>query len=242
MNNNTFNFFLSYSRDADKNVINELVSTLESFGFSIWRDKEEVILGHDIYNGLYQTLNECKLWNGMITIIDNTYLTKDWCLKEFSYAIENDIPIYPILLFLTKQELPMQYEKLKKLNLCTIKNIADLDYAVYKIIIRFLTDYLSNVQFSNMFSQNLILDNLVASFNNGNRNTESIIFNCDNIAMCINYLLTDKKLYFGHNELIIYHLIHDAVKKYYITGSIDRLQIKIITKATDCLLYKYYYS
>lgn len=242
MNNNMFNFFLSYSRDVDKNIIEELVGILESWGFTIWRDKEEVVLGYDIYKGLYDTLNACRSWNGMLAIIDNTYLTKDWCLKELDFAIENDIPIYPILLFLSKSDLPMQYEKLKRLNLCTIKTIADLDYATYKIVNRFLTDYLSKVQFSNMLLPHSILDNLVDSFNHGNRNVEGIIFNCDNIAMCINYLLIDKELCLGHNELILYNLIHDAVREYYISGNISRLQIRIITKATDCLLYKYYYS
>lgn len=242
MDNKKFNFFLSYSRDADMEIIDKLKSILESFGFSIWYDKEEVILGHDIYNDLYSILNECKSWNGILTIIDKTYLTKDWCLRELDYAIENNLKIYPILLFLTKQELPSKYKKLKNINLCTIRRTADLNYAVYKIIYRFLTDYLSTAKYNNAFISNLILDELVFSYRTGNKNDESIIFRCDNIAMCINYLLNNSNLRFDQDESIIFTLIHDIVKKYYILGKTNKLQIKIITKATDCLLTKYYSS
>lgn len=242
MKKNEYSFFLSYSRDADKGFIDSLVIKLESYGFRIWRDIEDVVLGKDIYTGLHQTLNNCKSWSGIITIIDETYLYKTWCIKELDYAVENNIPIYPVLLHITKKDIPRKYHELKRLNLCTITKNTDLNYAIYKVILRFLSDYLETVQFNNILSQSLILDNLVNSFKYSNKNNESIVFKCDNIAMCINYLLKEKNYCFGNHEIIIYNLIHNSVRDYYITSCMDRLQIRIIVKATDCLLYRYYYS
>lgn len=236
----TYNFFLSYSRDIASDILEKTIYELEQFGFLLWYDKVDVVLGNNINIGLYDVLEQCENWNGMILFIDDTYLKKEWCIRELDYAIENNIKLFPILFKITKDDIPDRYEILKELNLCTIRRDSDIDYALSKIIYRYLDEYPVTKKEKDYVQNNPILKQLVYEFSMKNQNCSNILFMCDNIAVCINYLINEENELWDSNEKIIYNIVHLIVKNYYIQGTVDRFRKRIAIKAVNILISIYF--
>ncbi len=234
-----YNFFFSYSRNANKEIIEEYISSLENYGFKLWYDKVDVILGRNIYNELYKTLTRCKQWNGMIVFIDNTYFDKEWCLKELVFALENDIRLYPILIDITKKDIPDNFQTLKDMNLCTIRTEKDIQYAVCKTIYLYLDSVKPVHEKQIVFSKYSTLNLLMLHFKNSNQQSSRILFVCDNIALCIKYILNENKLILNEDFKLLFNIIHLTTKKYCTDGIITRFQIRLVVKATNLLLTIY---
>ena len=185
-------------------------------------------------------MKQCENWNGMILFIDDTYLKKEWCIRELDYAIENNIKLFPILFKITKDDIPDRYEILKELNLCTIRRDSDIDYALSKVIYRYLDEYSVTKKEKDYVQNNPILKQLVYEFLMKNQNCSSILFMCDNIAVCINYLINEENELWDSNEKIIYNIVHLIVKNYYIQGTVDRFRKRIAIKAVNILISIYF--
>lgn len=231
-----YNFFISYSRNADKETIEQYIAILEYYGFKVWYDKVDVVLSKNINSELYNTLSLCKMWDGMILFLDKTYFRKEWCLKELEYALNNNIIIYPILLNITKKDIPQKYKELNELNLCTIKSSDDINYAIYKTLTLFLNTKTNTIVKTRNSFQNNILKHLILDFENKNQQTNEIIFVCDNIALCLKYLILDKYKALDENTKILYNIIHLMTKCYYLQENISRFQIRIVVSATKLLI------
>lgn len=240
MYTSTYNFFFSYSRNIASDILEKIIYELEQFGFLLWYDKVDVVIGNNINVGLYNVLKQCEHWNGMILFIDDTYLKKEWCIRELDYAIKNNIKLFPILFNIKKDDIPDKYEILKELNLCTICNERDIDYALSKIIYRYLDEYTIIKKEKAYIQNNPTLKQLAYEFSMKNHNCSNILFICDNIAVCINYLLSEENEFWDNNEKIIYNIVHLTVKKYYIQGNIDRFRKRIAIKAINILLSTYF--
>lgn len=242
MSNKKMNFFFSYSRDANPQIIEELLKQLSLVGFSMWYDKADVIIGHNINSDLNDTLNACCFCNGMVVVIDQTYLEKEWCLKELHFALEHNVSLYPILLQITKQELTDSASKLQELNLCTIKEISDIDYAVNKIAYRFITElqiipkkYIHKAEYQ-------ILEKLVHTFYSYNQHDPTVLFICDNIFLCMQWILGQENYQWQHDDLILFNLVHNSLKNYMITNYSSMLEIQTAVLSTKRIIDAYIYS
>ncbi len=231
-----FNFFISYSRDSNIEWVEQYISSLETYGFKIWYDKVDVILGKDIRIALDKTLVACQHWDGMILFLDSTYFSKDWCLKELEYALENKINIYPILLNISKQNVPIKYKRLKDLNLCTVKSKNDITYAICKTLYLYINTVDNTPRKLLDVSEHPILKRLIFDFQNQNQQISDIIFTCDNISLCIKYLLLNRYEALDNDIKILHNIIHQITKNCYIEGHIERFQLRIVVKATTLLI------
>ncbi|WP_256702545.1 toll/interleukin-1 receptor domain-containing protein, partial [Paenibacillus sp. P32E] len=101
---------MSYSKESLVDIVIPLIKHLEKFGLKIWFYKDNITLGKNIHHELDQSLNMCKNWIGAITVIDDGYFKKDWCVKEFEYFLSNNIPIFPVTFF--KQTKLSEYNDL----------------------------------------------------------------------------------------------------------------------------------
>lgn len=234
-----YDFFFSYSRDANQEIVETLLDSLEEYGFKIWYDKVDVVLGKEIFLELNKTLFNCKKWNGIILFLDNTYFKKEWCLKELDYSIANELALYPILLDITKKDIPKKYDFLKNLNLCTIRSKEDIAYAINKVLFLFLISLNYTEEKVLKLSDYSTLEQLILSFHSKNQQRSDIILICDNIVLCLKYLLVWKKVIINNNAKILSNIVHIITKKYYVSGSISRYELRIAVKATKLLIEIY---
>ncbi len=234
--NSMYNFFFSYSRNINNDIIEQYITSLEEYGFKFWYDKVDVVLGKNINDELYKVLDACEYWNGMILFMDNSYFNKEWCIKELEYALGNNITVYPILIGISKQDIPDKYEVLKKHNLCTIRVKDDIKYAIQKTLFLFLNTINVAEEKQLNLKQHLTLKQLVTDFKNANQQTSHILFICDNIALCLRYILIENNVTIDETIKILYSVIHLITKRYYIDGEASRFQIRIVVKATELLL------
>lgn len=234
----SYNFFISYSRDSNIELLETLINRLETLGFEIWYDKYDVVMGKNIYSGLENILEESKKWDGAILVLDKSYFEKNWCKYELEYFLNNSIPIYPILYLMNKEEIISDYNILKSLNLCRIKDEKGIDYAINKIIWKYLNNFnASNVKDFKIEDSNSLLKKLIYDFkNNINNNCYSKIFICDSIALCIQYSFYIKEIHLPKNVKILISIIHTYKSNYLLKGYINAFETKIVIKCTELLM------
>ena len=234
-----YNFFFSYSRNVNKEITEEYISSLESYGFKLWYDKVDVILGKNIYDELHKVLSMCKQWNGMILFIDNTYFNKKWCLQELTFALEHNITLYPILINITKNDIPADFEILKDINLCTIKTKQDIQYAINKTLFLYINSICPLYEKPKVISNHSTLNHLILDFKNSNQQNSSILFTCDNIALCLKCIFNERKMILSDDFKLLFNIIHLTTQKHYIDEKITRFHIRIVVEATNSLLNIY---
>lgn len=224
-----YNLFFSYSRSS-VDLAQKILIQLEKTGLVIWFDRYDVILGCEINDSLHKILKDVNNWLGMIVLVDNEYLYKDWCTTEVDYAISNNIPIFPIFYQYEKSDLPMKYAFFKELNIVTIRELSDVEYAYNKLLVAIikkikpeplLFDHDNDIFLEFIKHYNCLLP---CSF-------EKIIW-ADNIAHYIE-IVTDNNI--GHFNQILINIIHDKVSGYYISEKIVAYDRKIIQLAIEKL-------
>ena len=88
--------FLSYSRvEESSEFATELKKALESTGYSVWMDMEDIRTGSDWHSAIGEALKSCK---ALIAIITGHYLTSDYCKKELYMASSEKKLIFPVVL------------------------------------------------------------------------------------------------------------------------------------------------
>lgn len=235
---NKFDFFISYSRDSNIYIIEQLINILEKIGFTIWYDKYKVILGENIYIQLDEILNDCQNSNGAILFLDPSYFEKEWCLFELDYLINHNIKLYPIIYSISKNEIPTRYSKLKNLNLCKISDERDINNSIDKIIRKYITNIENSIVNINFKIENNILKTLVYEFkNNVNFNSDyDKLFLCDNISLCIEYSLYNNKFLISEQLKILLSIIHNYKFNCILNDDLNMLKLEIVTKSTELLL------
>lgn len=133
LNNKKYDFFISYSRDMDLTIIEQLIFYLSEYNINIWYDRNEIILGSNIYTEFEYLLNEISNWKGCIVFFDKTYLFKEWCMKELNTILNKNLYLLPILYNINKSFLSEKDSRLTKYNYHTI-NKTNMITLVNKII------------------------------------------------------------------------------------------------------------
>ena len=118
-----YDFFLSYSRNIDLEVIEKLVFDLSEYNIEVWYDRKEIILGSDIYIDFEKLLNEIKFPKGCIVFFDKSYFSKEWCKKEISAILSNNLYMLPILYNINKNYLLEKDKRLMRYNYHTLKDL-----------------------------------------------------------------------------------------------------------------------
>jgi hypothetical protein len=88
--------FLSYSREVESTkFVTKLKRKLESSGFSVWMDTEDIHTGSDWHSAVGDALQNCK---ALIVVITARYLTSEYCKKELYMASDEKKPVFPVVL------------------------------------------------------------------------------------------------------------------------------------------------
>jgi hypothetical protein len=90
--------FLSYST-KDKALANALVNDLRKNGISVWYDADEILVGHDIVDKVYDGIRNSKY---LAILLTPNSINSKWVKQELNYAKvlqieESQVTILPLL-------------------------------------------------------------------------------------------------------------------------------------------------
>lgn len=128
-----YDLFVSYSRNIDLKIIEKLIFDLNEYNIEVWYDRNEIILGSDIYIEFDTLLREIKNWKGCIVFFDKSYFFKEWCMKELDAILSNNIHMLPILYDVSKDYLFKIDKRLMRYNFFTL-NQSNNSLLVNKIL------------------------------------------------------------------------------------------------------------
>ena len=86
--------FLSYSRE-DNDFVKKLKRDLESHGYSVWIDTDDIHTGADWHSVIGTALQNSK---ALIAVLTAKYLVSKYCKNELFMASHQKKPIFPIML------------------------------------------------------------------------------------------------------------------------------------------------
>ena len=88
--------FLSYSRERESTeFVAKLKRELETVGFSVWVDTEDIHTGSDWHSAIGEALQNCK---ALVAVMTARYLSSDYCRKELYMASDEKKAIFPVVL------------------------------------------------------------------------------------------------------------------------------------------------
>ncbi|MEK4366431.1 toll/interleukin-1 receptor domain-containing protein, partial [Paenibacillus sp. FSL M8-0212] len=191
--NAKFDFFFSYSRSSYDGFSEHVIKDLSTYGIKLWVDIHDVPLGVNVLEHLGEVLNETKKTIGAILIISNNYFFKKWFQIEFQYFINNNIPVFPLLFEITKEDIPMEYSFIKSLDRVTIRSVNDdsYQYAINKI----LTVYIEKNKKKCISTkiENTIFESLIYSYIE-TQYKDSCVISANNIGKFIHYFYKTNKI------------------------------------------------
>ena len=229
MSRNYFDLFFSYSRNS-LDIADQLINELEMYGIRVWFDRTDVVMGSQIKNNLKNVIEMSHEWIGMLTLMDQGYFNKDWCITELKYAIEYKVKLLPILYKFEKNEIPSTFSFLRELNIVTIRNHEDITYAINKI----LDCIVMNIDIVNrVHNSNSIIKMLIMSYNNYAAIDNEKIICSDNIAWYLEYLYGDL---LTHNERILIRIIHNKTKLLFQHGELTYFDYKLVFRTVEKIL------
>lgn len=230
MNNSNYDLFFSYSRSTLR-IATRIIHILEEYGLVIWFDRTDVPLGCHIKNNLNNIMNQAESWVGMISLIDNEYLFKEWCKMELDYAMENKIHIFPILYEIEKTDLISDYSYLKNLNIVTIRHDNDIDYAINKLLDSIIFHFNVLPQKKPIYGKVFYL--LSQSYANTPRLKNEKVICANNVAL---FIETKLKSLISHYERILINIIHLKTTKLYSNDGLEQYDFKVVCHAANILL------
>ncbi|MBZ0315539.1 MAG: HEAT repeat domain-containing protein [Anaerolineae bacterium] len=106
--------FISYKSEENPFAL-QLAAALKNHGVNIWIDRMDIRPGDNWDEAIDEALKRhCR---GMIVILTPDYLKSRVCHDEWSYALEKDWPIFPILLRrLNDDDIPFRLRRIQRLN------------------------------------------------------------------------------------------------------------------------------
>lgn len=229
--NYNYDLFLSYSRNSIDTAA-KISDELEKYGLSVWFDRTDVFLGNEIYTNLSDVLTRAKEWLGVLLLMDQTFFSKEWCIRELDLSIQNQLYLYPILNMMEKSIIPEKYSFLKSFNMVTIRCENDIDYAINKILDVSLQRYTLPEKTINF---NILFDKLVLAYNNHTRTNVEKVICADNL---IRYLECTSDPILEMSNSLHANIVHNKCSKLFNTGKLDSFDIKVVCHATDIFLEK----
>lgn len=77
-----FDFFISHSSVDKHDIVDELVQTIRNMGYSVWYDKNEILVGDDISTKVQKGLSEAYC---LILVITNNFMKSKWTFYETGF-------------------------------------------------------------------------------------------------------------------------------------------------------------
>jgi hypothetical protein len=100
------NIFISYSR-SDKEIVDRLISQLEEAGLPLWVDRKDIGGGHLRHEEIVQAIQTCSAF---ILVLSPSSVVSDNVRRELDLAVENEVPILPVMLKPTELTNAMKYQ------------------------------------------------------------------------------------------------------------------------------------
>lgn len=231
MGDKHYDLFLSYSRYS-LDTAERIERELEKYGLLVWLDRTDVILGSEIYTNLSDVLTKAKEWLGVMLLLDKTYFSKEWCIRELDLSIQNKLHIYPILNKMEKNDIPEKYSFLKSYNMVTLRGEKDMEYVINKILDALLQEYhLSEIN----INTSTIYDKLVLAYYNQTRADIEKVICADNL---MRYLECSSSQAHKLLNCFLAKIIHNKCCKLFSTGELNSFDIKIVCHAADIVIDK----
>lgn len=232
----TFDFFISYSRDTYLSFVKDFTISLQKYGLDIWIDKKDVFLGDDIISNLYNTLDDfLQKTYGVIIVFDQSYFKKEWCLKELRYILKNRISFFPILYNIEKHNIPAEYKILKNYNMATIRNKQDLLLAINKVLDIYIKRKTFEVPRYSIKSD--VFSSLIKSYLYADKTEATVLIKADNIAVFVKVWSDNNKIILDKRFRVLINIIHYQLLYYYNDSELNELQLKISCCAVEELLH-----
>ena len=224
-----YDLFFSYSRSSI-DIAFSLINKLEEYGLYLWFDRNDVLLGCDIWQNISCVLEEARKWIGMIVLIDSEYLSKNWCTMEINYALSHNICLFPVFYRFEKEDLPSGFASLKNYNIVTIRNSSDIVNAIDRLI----DSIISKITVSLIVDTDSdIFTGLYNSYINLPRTNPDKIICADNI---VHYLEITHNNQFDHFERFIANVVHQKTRQLFCADTAHLYDIKIVCHALEKLL------
>lgn len=134
--------FIGYSSEDRYTVVESLVFHLKNYGFDVWYDFYDMFLGDNRYEENFK-----KGINGsqyVIFVISKNFFTSNCAKEELDYAQllyeKGEIVLFPLLYHMSANELPKEYNWIKKIIYNEIEDHSGSLFVANQIIERMLHD------------------------------------------------------------------------------------------------------
>ena len=88
--------FISYQREPDNvKFVQKLKKDLESKGYSVWMDTEDIRSGSDWHSAIGTAVQGCK---ALVAVMTDRYITSQYCKNELFMASQEKKHIFPVIL------------------------------------------------------------------------------------------------------------------------------------------------
>ncbi len=136
--------FISYGRKDSKQFAADLHKRMVAEGFDVWFDQEDIPLGVDFQEQIYEGIETA---NNFIFIIAPHSVKSEYCLKEVVHAVKLNKRIIPIMHVMPNpEELRLMHQTIEKLNWIYFReDVDDYDksYAGLRGLIESHKDYVN---------------------------------------------------------------------------------------------------
>ncbi|MDR1697888.1 MAG: toll/interleukin-1 receptor domain-containing protein [Erysipelotrichaceae bacterium] len=229
-------YFISYSSDIEVTFTDSLFSHLKSLGIKCWYDNNELILGMNIYRNFENVLDSARNWIGSIVIIDDKYFSKEWCKKEISFLIENNVNLLIFLYRMRTEDIPRKFIRILDYHyLC----FDDTNTEVFeKIIEKILRHYINATGrlLPHITTQNPLIKSLIDEYQT-TQYSYQIIIKTMNIILCLSLL--DKGKFLDNKYLNSYRLIVEKIFKQSVTlENISFRKLEICDSITKNIIFQ----
>lgn len=141
--------FIGYSSDDRYTVVESLVFHLKNYGFDVWYDFYDMFLGDNRYEENFKKGISGSQY--VIFIISKNFFTSNCAKEELDYAQllyeKGEIILFPLLYHMSANELPKEYNWIKKIIYNEIEDHSGTLFVANQIIERMLHDEVLNSKY-----------------------------------------------------------------------------------------------
>lgn len=134
--------FIGYSSDDRYTVVESLVFHLKNYGFDVWYDFYDMFLGDKRYEENFKKGISGSQY--VIFVISKNFFTSNCAKEELDYAQllyeKGEIIMFPLLYHMSANELPKEYNWIKKIIYNEIDDHSGTLFVANQIIERMLHD------------------------------------------------------------------------------------------------------
>ena len=134
--------FIGYSSEDRYTVVESLVFHLKNYGFDVWYDFYDMFLGDNRYEENFEKGISGSQY--VIFVISKNFFTSNCAKEELDYAQllyeKGEIIMFPLLYHMSANELPKEYNWIKKIIYNEIEDHSGTLFVANQIIERMLHD------------------------------------------------------------------------------------------------------